>query len=593
MSALQTLILELRRRRVFRVVGVYVIGSWGLLQVAELAFQSLNIPDGALVWVWIAAFIGFPIALIIGWRYELTANGILRTAPAHAGHAEDLSLRGTDYLILTALAAVTVTAVISLALEISETEPDRASMATSMEMRPNSIAVLPLANLSGDPEQEYFVAGMHEALIASLARISGLKVISRTSTQQYRDSDKPLQEIGAELGVANLIEGSVLRVGGQVRITVQLIDAASDEHLWAESYERNLSDVLRLQSSVAHAIAEQVEVKLTPYEETLLTSSKEVDPEAYEFYLKGRFHWYQFSEADLQLALEYFQQSIDKDPYYALAYVGMSDAVATPAHLGMMPTSIVFPAAKQFVLRALELDENLAEAHDILARINFAWDWDWDAAERGFRRAISINPGYPDAHIVFSQFLGVTKRGDESLREVRAGLELDPLNQWYRMELAKRLAWVGRFDEARQEFIEIIEDHPEWYQAYMNLWRMAFAQGRFEEAIVAARNYYALAGEPEVAEILDVDLTDDGYPDVMRRVAILLETNPTRKHVSNIELAEARIHAGDLDQALTHLEQAYTQHETRLVYTIADLMFQPVRSDERYQAILRNMNYPY
>ena len=170
------------------------------------------------------------------------------------------------------------------------------------------------------------------------------KVISRTSTEQYRGSNKPLPKIGAELGVAKLIEGSVFRVGDRVRITVQLIDVATDEHLWAESYERNLTNVLRLQSNVARAIADQIKVTLTPYEDTLLAASAEVDPEAYEFYLKGRFHWYKFTEADLKLALEYFQLAIDKDPGYALAYVGFADAVMTPAHIGLMPTTQVFPA---------------------------------------------------------------------------------------------------------------------------------------------------------------------------------------------------------------------------------------------------------
>ncbi len=319
MSGLQKLILELRRRRVFRVAGFYIVGSWVLLQVAALAFQSLDIPDSALVWVWVAAFVGFPLALILGWRYEFTANGILRTPPADADQAEDLSLRRTDFLILVALAVVVVTTGFRLIVEIRETEPDRIDSAASIEMSRNSIAVLPLNNLSGDPEQEYFVSGMHEALIADLSRISGLKVISRTSTEQYRGSNKPIPEIGAELGVANLIEGSVFRAGDQVRITVQLIDVATDEHLWAESYERNLTNVLRLQSNVARAIADQIKVTLTPYEDTLLAASAEVDPEAYQLYLKGRFHWYKFTEADLKLALEYFHLAIDKDPRYALA----------------------------------------------------------------------------------------------------------------------------------------------------------------------------------------------------------------------------------------------------------------------------------
>ncbi len=591
MSGLQKLILELRRRRVFRVAGFYIVGSWVLLQVAALAFQSLDIPDSALVWVWVAAFVGFPLALILGWRYEFTANGILRTSPADADQAEELSLRRTDFLILAALAVVAVTAGFRLIVEIRETEPDRIDSAASIEMSRNSIAVLPLNNLSGDAEQEYFVSGMHEALIADLSRISGLKVISRTSTEQYRGSNKPLPEIGAELGVANLIEGSVFRAGDQVRITVQLIDVATDEHLWAESYERSLTNVLRLQSNVARAIADQIKVTLTPYEDTLLAASAEVDPEAYEFYLKGRFHWYKFTEADLKLALEYFQLAIDKDPGYALAYVGFADAVMTPAHIGLMPTTQVFPAGKQSVQRALELDGDLAEAHDLLARIRWAYDWDWNAAERGFRRSISLKPSYPDVHIVYSQFLAVTNRWDESMAEVRTGLELDPLNPWFRLELAKRLAWFGDYDEAREKTTELIKSQPNFPPSHQLLWLIAYEQGQFEEAVTAAGNYFRLQGETALAEAIEGGIEDLEYSELMRRAADLLETQSVRPYVSHIEHAELRMHAGDLDKALDRLEQAHAQHESHLVYTIIEPLFRPVWNDERYQKILRIMNF--
>ena len=314
MSGLQDFVVELRRRRVFRSVGLYIVGSWVLLQVAALAFQSLNIPDSALVWVWVAAFLGFPLVLILAWRYEFALRGIQRTSSAGSDHAADLSLRGSDYLILAALAVVIVTASFRLIAEIRESAPEWVDHAAVTTVSQNSLAVLPLDNLSGDPEQEYFVSGMHEAIIADLSRISGVKVISRTSTEQYRNTDKSLAEIGVELGVANLIEGSIFRDGNTVRITVQLIAAATDEHLWAESYERDLSNVLRLQSSVARAIAEQIKVKLTPEEDTRFAGSAQVDPEAYELYLKGKFHWYKLTEADLKLALEYFQLAIDKDP---------------------------------------------------------------------------------------------------------------------------------------------------------------------------------------------------------------------------------------------------------------------------------------
>jgi TolB-like protein len=591
MERLWCLVRDLRRRHVYRVAGIYVVASWVAVQVADTAFPGIGVPDAAIRYVWLAVFLGFPLALVFGWRYDITTQGIVRTPPADAETQSDLSLRRTDHVILALFMVMAAGVIYQLTTQISDSRSVEFAEIIHHDVDPNSIAVLPLDNLSGDPEQEYFVSGMHEALIADLSRISGLKVISRTSTEQFRDSNKPLPEIGTELGVANLIEGSVIRVGDQVRITVQLIDVATDEHLWAESYEHNLTNVLRLQSNVAQAIADQIKVTLTPHEGTLLAASAEVDPEAYEFYLKGRFHWYKFTEADLVLALEYFQLAIDKDPGYALAYVGFADALATPAHIGLMPTTQVYPAAKQSVQRALELDGDLAEAHDLLARIHFAYDWDWTAAERGFRRSISLNSGYPDVHIVYSQFLAVTNHWDESMAEVRRGLELDPLNPWFRLELAQRLAWFGYLDEATEKIRELIKSQPNFLPSYKSLWNIAYEQGQFEEAITAAGNYFRLLGETALAASLKDGIEDLEYSELMRRAADVLETQAARPYVSHIEHAVLRMHAGDLDKALDRLEQAHAQRESHLVYTIVEPLFRPVWNDERYKNLLHNMNY--
>jgi len=591
MARLQNVVTELQRRKIFRAAGIYIVAAWVAVQVASLVFPAVNVPDVALRYVWIGAILLFPLVLVFAWFYDLTLSGLARTPPAYSFDGIDLSLRRADYVILIALVVVGFAVTTQLIVSIRDTEP-----ATSLEhsndgINPNSIAVLPLENLSADPEQQYFVSGMHEALISDLARISGLKVISRTSTEQYRDSNKTAPEIGTDLGVAHLIEGSVLRVGDRVRVTVQLINAVTDDHQWVESYEQDLTDVLRLQSNIARAIADQVKVQLTPYEDISLATSKEVVPEAYEFYLKGRFHWYKFTEADLKLALDYFQLAIDRDPDYALAFVGFADALATPAHIGMMPTTQVFPAATGFVQRALELDPNLAEAHDLQARIHFAFDWDWDAAEREFRRAISLKPGHPDVHIVYSQFLAITNRWEESLEEARIGLELDPLNPWYRLEFAHRLAWFGRYDEAASEIIKLVSSQPDFYPAHSILWLIASEQGRYREAANAAGNYFRLLGESKLAEVLTDDKEDFDYVGLMRIAAELLETESTRPYVSNVDRARLWMHARDFDRALSYLDKAYVQHESHLVYTIVDPQFQPIWRDDRYQNLLRQMNY--
>ena len=590
MGRLQKVVFELRRREVFRTAGMYIVGSWVILQVAALAFQSLEIPDSALIWVWIAVFVGFPLSLVFAWRYDLTARGVVRTPEVEGDASADLSLRSIDYLILASLAAVAIFAGAKTFLEVSEIESTRPEAAERGVLLPNSIAVLPLENLSGDAGQEYFVIGMQDALIAGLARVSGLKVISRASTVQFRASPKAASEIGVELGVGKLLEGSVLRAEDQVRITVNLIDAAEDKQIWSESYQRDLRDILQLQSDVARDVADQVSVQLTPDENTTLAESSQVDTKAYELYLKGRFHWYRFEEGDLELALSYFEQAIEQDPDYALAYVGFADALATPAHIGMMPTKHVFLAAKGYVKRALEIDPNLAEAHDFLARIHFSFDWNWDAADREFRSSIKLNSGYPDVHVVFSQFLAITSRWEESLREARIGVSLDPLNPWFRMELAQRLGWFGRYEEALDELGTVIDSQPDFYLAYDVLWMLEHQRGRYEEARFAASRYFELIGESAVASILREPGVE--YTGAMRRAADALETSLARPYVSNVEHARMRIHANEPDRAIEYLEESRSQRETILVYTTVDPQFRPLWDDDRFQALRREMNLP-
>jgi TolB-like protein/Tfp pilus assembly protein PilF len=590
MGRLQKVVFELRRREVFRTAGVYVVGSWVILQVAALAFQSLEIPDSALIWVWIAIFVGFPLALVFAWRYDLTARGVVRTPEVEGDASADLSLRLIDYWILASLVAVAIFAVGKTFLEVSEIETTPPESAKRDIPSPNSVAVLPLENLSGDVEQEYFVIGMQDALIAALTRISGLKVISRASTMQFRSSPKAASEIGAELGTGKLIEGSVLRAEDQVRITVNLIDAVEDEQIWSDSYQRSLRNILQLQGEVARDIAKKVSVQLTPEENRSLANSSEVDARAYELYLKGRFHWYRFEEGDLELALGYFEQAIEQDPDYALAYVGFADALATPAHVGMMPTQHVFPAAKGYVKRALELDPGLAEAHDFLARIHFSYDWNWDSADREFRNSIKLNSGYPDVHVVFSQFLAMTGRWEESLREARIGVSLDPLNPWFRMELAQRLGWLGHYEQALDELGTVIDSQPDFYLAYDVLWMLEHQKNRYEEARYAASRYFELIGESAVASILREPGVD--YADAMKRAADALETSLARPYVSNVEHARMRIHADEPGRAIEYLEEAYSQRETILVYATVDPQFRPVWDDDRFQTLRRKMNLP-
>jgi tetratricopeptide (TPR) repeat protein len=433
---------------------------------------------------------------------------------------------------------------------------------------------------------------MQEALIADLARIGALKVISRTSARQYENTAKPLRVVAAELGVAYLIEGSVYRVGDQVRITVQLIDARSHEHLLAESYDRDLEDILGLQSEVARTIAAQIQVSLTAAERDLLTADRAVDPKAYELYLKGRFHWGLLTKENLQLAIDYFRAAIDRDPDYALAWVGYADATATLGHVGIVPAAEVFPLAKGYVERALALDDSLAEAHDLLARIRFAWDWDWAAAGAGFERAIALKPNYPDAYVVYSQYLAIVGRGERVLEMVLRGVDLDPLSAWFRHEHANRLLWLGRYEEGLAETERLLAAQPGVLQAHRDRWIARHLLGADREALVSAQAFYRLSGEDAIAAAMGAGFERGGYAEAMMSAARTLTAESGRPHVDPVDLAEIYAHAGRMGLAMDALEQALRSHESALVYTTVNPLFEPLWDDPRFMALRRAMNLP-
>jgi TolB-like protein len=312
--------------------------------------------------------------------------------------------------------------------------------------------VLPLRNFSGDAKEDYFADGITDELTSNLAQISALRVTSRTSAMQFRETKEPLPQIAKQLNVDAVLEGSVTRSGNRVRITAQLIEAKSDRHLWAKSYERNLQDVLTLQDEMARDIADEVKAKLTPSEQTRLSSAPIVDPQAHEDYLRGRFFWNLRTEDDLGKARDYFTQATQKDPTYAPAYSGLADTYFYLGYFwGHLPPREAMPLARAAALRALELDPNLGEGHTSLAIVKLAYDWDFHGAEEEFKSAIALNPNYATAHHFYSILLGVLNRPDESIAEIRKAAEVDPLSVPVRNMLAERLGNVGRYDEAIEE----------------------------------------------------------------------------------------------------------------------------------------------
>ena len=449
-----------------------------------------------------------------------------------------------------------------------------------------SLAVLPLENLSGDPAQEYFADGMTEALINNLAQIRALKVISRTSAMRYKGSGKLLPEIARELGVDAVIEGSVQRAGGRVRVTAQLIHAATDSHLWARDYERDLTDVLKLQGEVARAVADEIRIQVTTEERVRLASARSINPQAHEAYLLGRYHFSKNNEQDWKQAIEHFERATQIAQDYAAAYAGLSDVWLQRGVFGVKPFKEVEPPARAAVLQALKLDEQLAEAHTSLANLKFYNDWDWTGSEAAFKRALELDPGSLNAHLAYGHLLMVLGRHDEAVTEGQVGAQLDPLSSETQTALGRFLYRARRYEEALPHLKRAVEMEPRSIGANYRLGDVYVQLGRYAEA---------LAVFDKGRELTRADSTFQSGS--ARVYALMGRQREARQMISGVKVQPVDVAAvyaalGDKDEAFKILARAIEEHNSFLVTLKEDPPFDNLHSDPRWKELLRRMNFP-
>ena len=451
-----------------------------------------------------------------------------------------------------------------------------------------SIAVLPLRNLSGDPEQEYFADGMTEALITDLARISALMVISRTSIMRFKDTDLSLPEIARELGVDAVVEGSVQREADQVRITAQLIDAATDRHLWADTFERALEGALALQSEVARSIANAIAVEVLPGEATRLAHTREVDPRTYEAYLRGMHHLKKGSPEGFEKGMAYLQEAVDIDPADPLAYAGLASGYVTLGHTSGDAED--FRRAKAAARRALELDDSHAEAQAALAEVAMYFDWDWDAAEDAFLKAIELSPSHAEVHAHYA-WLHVL-RGDwqEAFAEAELSQELDPLAPVFTSWLGELYWAAGRYDDAEEEALKALELNPGWARAHSDLGRAYLGQGRFEEAVEQSR--IGAEKNPRWKPFLGNALVAAGRQEEARTLLEELLAAPEGQ-VNPAYLASFQAVFGDLDGALASLERGYEVRDGQMPWIGSWYELGDLTDDPRFQDLLARMNLEF
>jgi TolB-like protein/Flp pilus assembly protein TadD len=452
--------------------------------------------------------------------------------------------------------------------------------------------VLPFDNLSPDPDDAFLTDGIHDEIITRLGKISDLKVISRTSALVYRDSPENLRVIGRQLGADNILEGSVRREGDRIRITVQLIDARSDEHLWSDIYERDMSGIFAIQSEVAAQVAHAVGVSLPPSERARIEKRPTQSLQAYNDYLRGRYHWARLGRDDLRLAIDYFNRAIEEDPRFALAYVGLAEASMLLAELEHYPPAELARMTREPALRALEIDNSLADAHAILAFVLFTYDFDWLAADSTFRLALALNPNSSSSYLWYCQFLGAIGRTEEAIAACERGGELDPLDPFVSVNLAAAYLFYARQPEvAYTHLLDALE-----------LW-----PGHWVTHILLGFYYYFFVGQPDqgvaeferTAELRGRDIgplafayAREGREADAREILRQLQVRSAREYVPAFELAIVYAGLGERDKAFEMLETAYEERYHQMRSLPWNPVFDDLRTDQRFIALLEKMGLP-
>jgi TolB-like protein/Flp pilus assembly protein TadD/class 3 adenylate cyclase len=454
-----------------------------------------------------------------------------------------------------------------------------------------SIAVLPFENLSGDPENAYFADGIQEEILTRLSKIADLKVISRTSTQRYKSAPDNLTEIAKQLGVAHILEGTVQKAADQVRVNVQLINAENDSHVWADKFDRKLTDIFAVESEIATKIAETLQAKLTGAEQRAISSRPTDNPEAHQFYLKGRYYWNKRYEEGLTKAIEYFKQAIGADPNYAPAYAGLADSYALLGFhgYGVLPPTEAMPKAKAAAEKALQIDEALGEAHASLAYVTDGYDWDLAGAEKEYKRAIELNPNYATAHQFYGVHLAVTGRHQEAMAEIKQAQQLDPLSLIINVNVAWIFYFARQYDQAVVQCEKTLELDPNFAGTHWMRGQAYRQKGIYEKAIAEFQKAASLSKSDAVLiAVLGHAYAVAGKRGEAQKVINELKELSKRRYFPAYFIALIYVGLDDKDQAFEWLEKAFAER-SELTFLKAEPMFDPIRSDARFQDLVRRV----
>jgi TolB-like protein/Tfp pilus assembly protein PilF len=587
---------ELKRRNVYKVAVAYIVAGWALSQGIAQVFPVFDIPNWVIRLIVVLIIIGLPISLVLAWMFELTPQGIKRTETADAMPAATRKKKHVWIYVVV----IGVLLSIGLFLLGRYSAVNGASRSSASAARTEaatvpdkSIAVLPFDNLSRDPDNAYFAEGVQDEILTRLAKIGDLKVISRTSTEKYKSAPANLREIAQQLGVAHIVEGSVQKANDQVRVNVQLINALTDAHLWADTYDRKLLDIFSVESDIAKTIADTLQAKLSGSEKTAISKKPTANPEAYELYLKARFFWNKRTGADLKTAAQYFERAVTADPSYGSAYAGLAQSYLLIPVFGAGAPRDFFPKAMVAAHRAIKLDETSAEGHSALAML-VLFDFKFKESEEEFRRAIELNPNYATAHHWLGNSLLVTLgRFDEAIKEGERAVELDPLSLIINADLGSTLMIARRYDEAIAQLRRTLALDGNFGYAHWNLGEALYLKGDIPAAISEYEKAAALDDDPQILALLGRAYADTGKREQALEILQKLNEKGQQHYVRKYLYTVVYTGLGDKATAIDYLEKANEDGDTPdTTWLKVDPIFDPLRSEPRFQQLIAKMFPP-
>jgi TolB-like protein/Tfp pilus assembly protein PilF len=578
---------ELKRRNVYKVAVAYAVVGWVIAQVATQIFPFLEIPNWVVRLVIVLIAIGFPIALVIAWAFEATPEGIKRTEDVDPV-ALARQPRKHAWVFVVVFGAALSVGLFFIGRYIGR------NAAGATELPAKSIAVLPFDNLSRDPDNAFFAEGVQDEILTRLAKVADLKVIARTSTQKFKSSPENLPDIAKQLGALNILEGSVQKVNDQVRVNVQLINALTNAHLWAEIYDRKLSDIFAVQSDIAKTVADTLQAKLTGSEKQMMAAQPTNDTTAYELYHKGRSLWGKRTGDNIPKAIAYYEQAIARDPNYALAYAGLAKAyILLPFYTGADRLD-AGSKAKEAALKALRLDPNLAEAHAALGKILFFREIDLAGANREYKRAIELNPNDADAHHWFgNDTLPALGQFEEAIAEGKRAIELDPLSTVINVDLGETFYYAHRYDEADKQMRKGLEIDPTSFYAHFNFGIVLQLKGDLSGAIAEYEKAKQLGDNPYVSMLCAQAKAHAGNKDAALRMLSDLDKMSQQREVVGYLRTLLYLSLNNKDEALRWLEEDFKERDgSNICWIKVDPLLDSLHGDPRFEALVQKVIAP-